>query len=790
MDFKVGNVTSAVLSFTTSLGDIFSYLTGLVGCIPCAAQQSFVLFDVSMIDVTQSPTLTVQKALGASGRANALDQFIVQILQGSTVVNSAANSTTTGSGSTVTSGTGTTGVTSLVAGTSYTLNEVMAPGSVSGLGQYSGALSCTNTASGGTSIPVTPGVAFAPQLGDVISCTLTNTPKAVITLNKALGGSGRIGSTDQFGVVIFDQNGAIAGTANTTGSGSTVVGGSVTVAANIGTKYMVGESMLSGSTSNVEQYAYPVSCSNALSVANGGTNVSSIGLGIMFGPLVAGDVISCTITNTPKLPTITLAQTAPGGTSLVFPLSTSYSGTNGWITKNVGSATAGVPGAFTPVQNLSAWSTDTVITPTLPAGLKISNAYCQDSNYAINGNSGGFLGSFTDSQFTLAAATIKADSVLVCNVILAAANPTISLSKTLNGNRINSNDQFTVQIRNGAGSSTLASATTTGTGSTIIGGSTGIYAATAGTTYTVSEAMASGSGSNLGQYGATVSCSNSGVGGTVVTAVAKLGDGFTVAAGDVISCRITNGAALAKLTVRKISVAGTGSFTFNGTAANANGFSTDSSYALTTTTAGAAVSGSVVNLTASNTLTEVKETVPATWVLSSASCVDNNAGITGNPASFGSLSGATLQIAAANVLVGSDLVCTFTNAPAPTLTVTQKAVVIAPATFNPPETFGYTGNNGWIPQQNSSAILNTVTKGATQILSSVNLATTLAVAVPTVETGWKIASIKCMDTNAAFSGNPASILASSTTNTVTISANYVVANASLQCAVIATRQQI
>ena len=257
MDFKVGNVTSAVLSFTTSLGDIFSYLTGLVGCIPCAAQQSFVLFDVSMIDVTQSPTLTVQKALGASGRANALDQFIVQILQGSTVVNSAANSTTTGSGSTVTSGTGTTGVTSLVAGTSYTLNEVMAPGSVSGLGQYSGALSCTNTASGGTSIPVTPGVAFAPQLGDVISCTLTNTPKAVITLNKALGGSGRIGSTDQFGVVIFDQNGAIAGTANTTGSGSTVVGGSVTVAANIGTKYMVGESMLSGSTSNVEQYAYP-----------------------------------------------------------------------------------------------------------------------------------------------------------------------------------------------------------------------------------------------------------------------------------------------------------------------------------------------------------------------------------------------------------------------------------------------------------------------------------------------------------------------------------------------------
>ena len=787
MDFKVGNVTSAVLSFTTSLGDIFSYLTGLVGCIPCAAQQSFVLFDVSMIDVTQSPTLTVQKALGASGRANALDQFIVQILQGSTVVNSAANSTTTGSGSTVTSGTGTTGVTSLVAGTSYTLNEVMAPGSVSGLGQYSGALSCTNTASGGTSIPVTPGVAFAPQLGDVISCTLTNTPKAVITLNKALGGSGRIGSTDQFGVVIFDQNGAIAGTANTTGSGSTVVGGSVTVAANIGTKYMVGESMLSGSTSNVEQYAYPVSCTNALSVANGGTNVSSIGLGQLFGPLVAGDAISCTITNSPKLPSITLDQTI--GSGIALPVSYQYAGRNGWLTQNVSSTVAGVAGTATPLQSLTAAALDTVITPALPAGLKIGNAYCTDSNYAADGNSSGSLGNFTDSVFTISAANVKPGAVLVCHVVIGLANPTIVVSKQLNGNRINSNDQFTVQIRNGAGSTTLASASTAGTGSTITGGSTGIYVATAGTAYSINEAMVSGSGSSLGQYAATANCSNSGVGGSVVTAVAKPGDGFSVAAGDVISCTITNGAALTKLTVRKISIGGTGSFTFNGTAANANGFSTNNSYVLSTTAPATPASGSTVNLAASNTLTEVRETLPASWVLSSASCLDNHAAATGNPASFGTLSGTTLQIPASNVLVGSDLVCTFTNAPAPTLTVSQKAIVTAPATFNPPETFGYTGNNGWIPQQNSSTILNTVTKGLTQTLSAVNLATTLTVSVPTVETGWKIASIRCTDTNAAVSGNPATALTSSMTNTVTIAANYVVANAALQCAVIATRQQ-
>jgi putative flippase GtrA len=170
--------------------------------------------------------------------------------------------------------------------------------------------------------------------------------------------------------------------------------------------------------------------------------------------------------------------------------------------------------------------------------------------------------------------------------------------------------------------------------------------------------------------------------------------------------------------------------------------------------------------------------------------VDSNAATTGNPASFGTFNGATLQISAANVRVGSNLACTFTNAPAPTLTVTQKTIVISPATFNPPETFGYAGNNGWTFQQNSSTALNTVTKGVTQTLSAVNVATTLMLVVPTLETGWRIASIKCTDTKSAASGNPATTLASSTTSTVTIPANYVVANAAIQCAVIATRQQL
>ena len=164
----------------------------------------------------------MQKALGANGRANALDQFIVQILQGVTVLNSTASSTTTGSGSTVTSGTGTTGVTSLVAGTSYTINEVMAPGSVSSLSQYGGVLSCTNTKTGGTSIPVTPGVAFTPQLGDVISCTLTNTYGGLALSGRVIIDTGVGSGTAHDGIQNGSEPAQVGVAVSLTDCGSTV----------------------------------------------------------------------------------------------------------------------------------------------------------------------------------------------------------------------------------------------------------------------------------------------------------------------------------------------------------------------------------------------------------------------------------------------------------------------------------------------------------------------------------------------------------------------------------------
>jgi hypothetical protein len=115
------------------------------------------------------PHIRLRKALGAGGRRFNTDQFTVRINQGATVV---ASATTTGTGATVTGGD--TALVQLNAGTAYTLDEIMSgPGSLT---QYTRALACTNATNGvTTTFPTTVPGNITPVLGDVITCTLTNT---------------------------------------------------------------------------------------------------------------------------------------------------------------------------------------------------------------------------------------------------------------------------------------------------------------------------------------------------------------------------------------------------------------------------------------------------------------------------------------------------------------------------------------------------------------------------------------------------------------------------------------
>ena len=83
-----------------------------------------------------------------------------------------ASATTTGTGGTVTGGD--TNLIEVVAGTTYSLDEIMSgPGS---LAQYTAVLGCTNAANGvTTTFPTTVPGAITPVLGDIITCTITNT---------------------------------------------------------------------------------------------------------------------------------------------------------------------------------------------------------------------------------------------------------------------------------------------------------------------------------------------------------------------------------------------------------------------------------------------------------------------------------------------------------------------------------------------------------------------------------------------------------------------------------------
>lgn len=258
----------------------------------------------TITNTPKAPVLTLRKALGSS-RANAADQFTVQIKNSASVVKSAD---TFGAGSQVSGGT--TGVTTLAVGTTYTLTEVPLAGGTTNLAQYTSTLSCVNALAGSTTVlPTTVGGTLTPGVGDDISCTITNTAKApVLRLNKALGMGGRISPNDQFVIEIYNEFGQLMATQTTTGTGNQALGQAQATAV-AGVRYMVGEKMAAGSASNVEQYGYPVSCTNALSVANGGTDMSGVtSQGALFGPLRAGDDITCTITNTAKQPRLTVQK--------------------------------------------------------------------------------------------------------------------------------------------------------------------------------------------------------------------------------------------------------------------------------------------------------------------------------------------------------------------------------------------------------------------------------------------------------------------------------------------------
>ncbi|WP_157696649.1 CshA/CshB family fibrillar adhesin-related protein [Porphyrobacter sp. CACIAM 03H1] len=122
------------------------------------------------------PRVQLRKQMGIDGRRFTGDQFTVRVREGETIV---AQTTTTGSNTTVNNGD--TDLVQLVSGTAYTLDEIAA--GTANLGNYTATMACTNSFTGSaTALPTAVGGTIIPQLGDTITCTITNTRRAVAVL--------------------------------------------------------------------------------------------------------------------------------------------------------------------------------------------------------------------------------------------------------------------------------------------------------------------------------------------------------------------------------------------------------------------------------------------------------------------------------------------------------------------------------------------------------------------------------------------------------------------------------
>jgi len=141
-------------------------------------QLEFGEFLVCTFQAGAQPRLRVRKLLGTNGRRFTGDQFTVRIMDDGVVT---ASSTTTGTGGTINSGTGDTGLVQVVNQNTYQVDEVAAGTAV--LGNYTAVLACTNGTSGSpTVLPITIGGAITLRPGDSVTCTITNSRRAAALL--------------------------------------------------------------------------------------------------------------------------------------------------------------------------------------------------------------------------------------------------------------------------------------------------------------------------------------------------------------------------------------------------------------------------------------------------------------------------------------------------------------------------------------------------------------------------------------------------------------------------------
>jgi hypothetical protein len=569
---------------------------------------------------------------------------------------------------------------------------------------------------------------------------------ATISTNKVIVG-GRANPADQFAFgTKATSNGSIISSATSTGAALGPFSSSVsTISSSV--PVTVFEEMAPGSVSTLAQYTTSFTCTNG----NAGsptplpTNQPITSYGV--ATIAYGDSIACTFTNTPKPATVAVRKMTVGAIGGAF----SFAATNLTSAPPAITTTAtntAFPASPTAI-NVTSYNTDVTITETAAANFTLTSATCSDANRAVTGNPVSF-GSSAGNVVTIPAANVVAGAQITCtltNTLNTAAAATVAVQKITMGAAGGAFTFTSTNLR-----STPSAITTSSAGTAYPTVTAPIVVTTVGNQVRITETLAA----NFTIVSASCLDANAATSGNPTTAFGNLvGSQLTIPATNIragaqITCVFTNivDPAIPVVAIQKVtSVVPGGPFAFTGT--NLTGAIPSISTTSAATAAPAAPNYiSVTSITTPVTLTEAAN---SNFNLVSGTCTDTNSATSGNPASFGSIAGNVITVPVANLVPFARILCTFTNAPKPPTVALQK--ITAGSVGGP---FTFTAIN---LASNPANITTTASNTATPASPTAIQVTTVNSQVQITEAAnprFNSTAATCTDSNAAFTGNPAS----------------------------------
>ena len=320
-----------------------------------------------------------------------------------------------------------------------------------------------------------------------------------------------------------------------------------------------------------------------------------------------------------------------------------------------------------------------------------------------------------------------------------------------------------------------ANVTTTTAGVAAPVSPTPVAVTTIGSAVTVTEPPAFG----FGAYSATCTDANSAVTGNTGSIGTLAGSTLTIPAasvtdGSAYTCVFTN--RRATIAVQKISINGTDTFAFSG---QTNLASTPSSIATSTVGTAAPASPSGIFVSAIGTDVTLTETAVTGYTLTHVSCSDSNSAATGNSGTFGTVSGSTVTVPAANIKAGAVITCQLTNA--------HTTIAIQKISLGGVGTFSF--SSGTNTDVTSGSIVTTTSGVAAPAVGSLINVLTADIAITSQETpvtGYLLTGFVCTDANSSYTGTSGSFGGFSG-NTITVPAVNVKAGAALNCVVTNTK---